>query len=145
MNRLKLFSLVIATVALTLLAPIARADTARPSDSINVKLSYQQPPPTVSPWSGAIFGSIRGKSFQTNAVVINKIVDLTRHGFPVGMELDGFVGTTVDKNGKSVGGFAVGKTWYAFDQASFYLGFGASIAVNESPRVGVLAGLSVHF
>lgn len=98
---------------------------------------------TVSPWSGAFFYDVRGKTF--NAVVINKLSDLTKNNKLAGFELDAFAGTTVDKNGKAVAGFALGKTWKWFDQISFYTGVGISFSASTPIGGGVIVGAAIKF
>lgn len=97
----------------------------------------------LSPWSGAFFYDVRSKTL--NAVVLNKIRDLTKNTKLSGFSLYGFAGTTVDRNGKATAGLAIGKDWKWFDQVSFFTGIGVSFSASQPIGGGLIVGASVHF
>lgn len=116
---------------------------AATAPKFNINLKAQGGGGTVSPWSGAFFYDVRGHTLD--AVVLNKILDLTKNTKLSGFSLYGFAGTTVDKNGKAVAGLSIGKDWKWFDQVSFFTGIGISFSASNPIGGGFIVGASVHF
>lgn len=95
------------------------------------------------PWSGAVFCDLRG---GINAVVLNKITDLSKGTRYAGFGLYAFAGTAVNKDGKLTAGIAFGKDWQLLDQISIFTGVGIAVSADRKPvGGGLLLGASFHF
>lgn len=132
--------------AVTRLAPdnyTITVDAATVAPKFDLTLKAQGTTGTVSPWSGAFFYDVR--SHTLDAVVLNKVLDLTKNTKLSGFSLYGFAGSTVDKNGKAVAGLAIGKDWKWFDQVSFFTGIGVSFSASTPVGGGFIVGASVKF
>lgn len=153
----------IVVAFLMVLAPIASAQSATSAPTLSkldaytldvpaplvtdIKFNLVVPVPVQanlpSPWSGAFFYDIKGG--HMDAVILNKILDLTKNTKLSGFSLYGFAGTTVNKDGKAVAGLAIGKDWKWFDQVSFFTGIGVSFSASTPIGGGIIVGASVHF
>lgn len=97
----------------------------------------------VSPWSGSMYFDLRTQ--KTNAVVLNRVRDLTINGKPTRYSLYGFAGTSVDGEGKAVGGLAFGREWKIIDQFSAFAGIGVSFSGGAPLSGGFLIGGMLKF